>query len=533
MKFPKFSKRTIFVLVAILLLAVLAWWGLHGRVFKSDRDLAYMSATEQIEKFKNGELSPVDVLKAQLKMIESYNGEVASRKEEVSDCLEFNGKVNAISFENYEEALEQAKEAEKRYKNGTARPLEGITIGVKDDNAVKGWVVDAGSLLYKDKAPAKEDDVMMERLREAGAIFVFQTTVPEFYCNISTWSRLYGVTRNPWNEYYSVGGSSGGSCAALAAGFCTIATGSDVGGSIRLPSSMCGVYGFRPPFGRVPQEDLTPWCTIGAQARTMKDLVLVQNVIAGPSAKDMTSITPKLEYPFTYPDLRGVKIAVDYFENWTEGGIDKEEKEAMDKVVAALKKAGAEVVEVQLSWTSELIRPYAAGLTATSSMGGMLANVDPTSDLLTPYVAKLLRITPNEPGAVRLAKADKLTKLMHREVQEKVFSQGCIALITPIFTTPHVPADYGASDDKVAFINGKPAVLGQVFMTFPWNFLYTYPIVAVPAMLSKESVPIGVQVVGNTYQDLDAFRVAMGLSKLLPQLYRGDRFPSFTNKKMD
>ena len=533
MKFPKFSKKTLVtvIIVAILLLAIFAWCGLHGKVSKSDKNLAYMSATEQIEKFKSGELSPVDVLKAQLEMIKAYNGEVASRKEEVSDCLNFNGKVNAISFENYEEAMEQAKEAEKRYKDGTARPLEGITIGVKDDNAVKGWVVDAASLLFKDNPPAEADDVMMERLREAGAIFVFQTTVPEFYCNIVTWSRLYGVTRNPWNEYYGVGGSSGGSCAALAAGFCTIATGSDVGGSIRLPSSMCGVYGFRPPFGRVPQADLTPWCTIGVQARTIQDLILAQNIIAGPSPKDMASITPKLEYPTEYPDLRGVKIAVDYFEHWREGGIDKEEKEAMDKVVSALKEAGAEIVEVQLSWTNELIRPYQAGLTATSSMGGMLANVDPNSDLITPYAAKLLKTVPNEPGAVRLSKADKLTKLMHEEVQEKVFAEGCIALITPIFSTPHVPADYGASDDKAAIINGEPANLGQVFMTFPWNFLYAYPVVAVPAMLSNESVPIGVQVVGNTYQDLDAFRVAFGLSKILPQLYTEDRFPTFMNKK--
>ena len=533
MKFPKFSKSTVLAIIVFLIVFFgLLYFNPFGGVSNSVKDLAYMSATEQIEKFKSGELSPVDVLKAQLEMIKEYNGKVASGKKEAPDYLNFNGKVNAITFENYEEALEQAKEAERRYKEGTARPLEGVTIAVKDDNAVKGWVVDAGSLLCANAEPARMDDPMIEKLRDAGAIFVFQTTVPEFWVSIMTWSRLYGVTRNPWNENYGVGGSSGGSCAALAGGFCTLSTGSDMGGSIRIPSSMCGVYGFRSPFGRVAQAGFTQYCTIGAQARTIEDLILVQNIITGPSTRDMGAISPKLEYPKEYEDLKGVKIAVDYFDHWVSGGIDKEEREALDKVVEALKKAGAEVIEVKLSWTCDTYETYGKALLA-SGIGSMFGAIAGNEDKLCSYVTNVLNgfyKNTDEPGSIQLANAEALTKELHNEVQERVFSEGCIALITPVLSTPFVPADYEATSEKAALINGIPAFGGQVFMTFPWNLLFAYPIVATPVSLSSKNIPIGVQVIGNVYQDLDAFRVAMGLSKVLPQLYKDDRFPTFTRK---
>ncbi|MDO4219129.1 MAG: amidase [Synergistaceae bacterium] len=536
MQFSKLSKRTIIIVVVlfIVLFACLYFFKPFGGVTRTIRDLAYLSATEQIEKFKSGEISPVDVLKAQLEMIKEYNGTVASGKEEVPDCMKFNGKVNAISFENYEEALEQAKEAEKRYKEGDARPLEGITIAVKNDHAVKGWVVNAGSLLSKDAEPEKTDEPLIEKLREAGAIFVFQTTVPEFWVSGMTWSRLYGVTRNPWNENYTPGGSSGGSCAALAGGFCTFATGSDMGGSIRVPSSMCGVYGFRAPFGRVAQADITFYCTIGVQTRTIEDLILVQNIITGPSAKDLGALSPKLKYPTSYQDLKGVKIAVDYFDHWLVNGIDKEERKAMDKVVEALKQAGAEIVEVQLSWTSDTYNTFGKAL-FSSAIGAMLGKVVGNEDKVTPYVTRVFKEVEESfdvASAVHLDNAQQLTQTLHDEVQEKVFSQGCLALITPVLSTPFVPAEYNASQEKAALVNGIPLLGGdgEVFMTFPWNLLFSYPIVAVPAALTSNEVPVGVQVIGNVYQDLDAFRVAMGLSKVLPQLYEEDRFPTFTRK---
>ena len=131
-----------------------------------------------------------------------------------------------------------------------------------------------------------------------------QTTVPEFYLAGTTWTRLWGITRNPWNLQYTPGGSSGGSAAALAAGFTTLATGSDMGGSIRMPASQCGLYGFKPPFGRVPTSEVA-YETNGPLARGFRDLALMQQVISGLHWKVHSSLRPKLDYPEQFSDVRG------------------------------------------------------------------------------------------------------------------------------------------------------------------------------------------------------------------------------------
>ena len=140
----------------------------------------------------------------------------------------------------------------------------------------------------------------VQRIIDAGGIIHARSATPEFCCAAITESRLWGVTRNPWNPAYSPGGSSGGSGAALAAGMATLATGSDIGGSIRIPASFCGVVGFKPPYGRVPQMppfNLDHYCHEGPMARTVEDCRLLENVMAGPHPEDIVSLRPKLTIP--------------------------------------------------------------------------------------------------------------------------------------------------------------------------------------------------------------------------------------------
>ena len=500
----------------------------------TEEELAYMPATAQIELFKAGVITPTDVLEAQIARVEKLNGECNTTHRDLLNELDtFNaGKVNSITFKNFEEARKMAKESEARYRNGTARPLEGVTVGIKDDHDVKGWRRDAGSLVA-DKLgmdlTRPEDDDMAERLRAAGAIFVFQTTVPEFCASCMTWTRLFGVTHNPWNLFYGVGGSSGGSGASLAAGFCTLATGTDMGGSTRIPSAMNGCYGFKPPFGRIPCIENT-YCSCGPIARTFEDMVLMTNVLCGPSKRVQFSIRPKLEYPAAYRPIKGEKVAVAYMKGWLKDGIDKDVEAAMDRTVAALKAAGAEVVLVDLSWKSdELLPVYAKGLLASDLyMLPMMAMQHP--DLVCTYSKELFTfaegLTP-EGGVI----AGKAITAMHQEVQKKVFDKGCIALIMPTLATAHVPADVDATPAKKADVNGKPYGGLSFCLTFQWNMMSAYPIVDVPAGLSSRNVPIGVQVIANTYDDLEAYRVAAALSKTLPQNYRDGRFPDFRNQK--
>jgi amidase len=173
-----------------------------------DLELAYMTATEQLQLFRQKKLSPVEVLKAQLRLTEQ-RGKV----------------VNCFTYLHPKEAMGQAKESERRWQQGNPRAIEGITVALKDEMAVKGWTMTSGSKVFRDRVMTTNDPIVV-KLLEAGAVLHAQTTVPEMYFLIVTWSELWGVTRNPWNLQYAVGGSSGGSGAALAAGLTTLATGS-------------------------------------------------------------------------------------------------------------------------------------------------------------------------------------------------------------------------------------------------------------------------------------------------------------------
>ena len=166
----------------------------------TEDELAYMPATTQLELFKAGVITPSDVLEAQLARVEKYNGECNAKRRDLKDELDtFNaGKVNALTFACFDEARREAKAATERYRNGTARRLEGVTVGMKDDFEVRGWTHDSASFVVDAigrNAKAEADDDVVAKLRAAGAIFPFQTTVPEFCISCMTWSRLYGVTR--------------------------------------------------------------------------------------------------------------------------------------------------------------------------------------------------------------------------------------------------------------------------------------------------------------------------------------------------
>ena len=256
--------------------------------------LCYASVSELIALFRAGRASPLDLLEAQIKRVEALNP-----------------RVNCITYSHFDQAREEARRSAERYRRGNPRPLEGITVAIKDEFNRPGWRTTQGSLLFKDSALATENSAVVDKLEAAGAVIPFQTTVPEFYLFLGASTRAWGTTCNPWNLEFSPGGSSTGSAAALAAGFTTLAMGSDMGGSIRIPASQCGLYGFRPPFGRVAGGE-TPYSTSGPLARRFDDLVHFQNAIVGPSEKVMAAMRPALAYPHSYPNLAGWRIAVDW-----------------------------------------------------------------------------------------------------------------------------------------------------------------------------------------------------------------------------
>ena len=254
-------------------------------------ELCMMTAGEALAAFRARRLSPVELMQA-----------VIARVERVNPTL------NAFTYTFFERALEQARRAEAKYfkSDGRPRPLEGIPVAIKDLHPVKGEITTFGSKAFADNRPDHTAPTVARLLR-AGAIMHARTTTPESPSG-TTYSALWGVTRNPWNTAYSPGGSSGGAGAALASGMTMLADGTDAGGSIRIPASACGLIGYKPPFGRNPLERDFPRESIlqyGPLTRAVGDAALMQNVMSGPHPEDLVRSAPAFASPTTWMGSRG------------------------------------------------------------------------------------------------------------------------------------------------------------------------------------------------------------------------------------
>ena len=483
-----------------------------GQTADNQSNLAYISAAEAIQQFRSRKLSPVDLLRAQIDRIEKYNAD-----------------VNCITHQHFETAFRSAKESEARYRRGNPRPLEGVPVAVKDENDVQGWQVTMGSLLLKDAEPATEDTAIIDFLKKAGAVLHIQTTVPEFYLGPHTATRLWGVTRNPWNRRYTPGGSSGGSGAALAAGFTTLATGSDMGGSIRIPASQCGLYGFKPPFQRVASSE-TSYESLGPMARNLTDMLLMQNVISGPHPSVQATLRPKLNYPLQYAPAKGMKVVIDHARGI--GQADAEVDHAMQITVDRLQQLGCEVVVKDLQFKYKGDFPiWVKGLLSTS-LGMMIEEAAKHPDQVTPYVREFVDKYHGDLGPQQVHDAEILQKQYHRRVQREVFTAGFDAIIMPTMLTPYVPADWYMDADKHFVINnGEKQRNTWAFMaTWVWNMLGRYPVMNVPVNIAKENMPIGIQIVGNTFDDLTCMRLASNLERVSPPWFAGKRIPKLSTQ---
>ena len=465
-------------------------------------ELIYLPAAEILHMYREKKLSPVEMLNAHIQQFENHND-----------------KVNCAAYVHFDEALEAAKESEKRYMQGNPRPLEGLTCAVKDDYQVKGWRHHWGTLLMKDAEPAEEEYPIIEMLRETGVLMHIQTTAPEFFIAGVTWSHLWGVTRNPWNTQYTPGGSSGGSATALAAGFTTLALGSDMGGSIRIPAAMCGLYSCKPPFGRIPTSEVS-YESFGPMGRTFEDMNLLQNYMSGPHPLAHSSLRPKLDYPETYGNVKGWKVAVDTLSAYGEE-VDVTVSKSMQDAIEKLKEIGCEVEVMDLGFRHSDFETMIAGLMSTE-MGllAIMAAEDP--DVLTPYTKDFLVSYGDKMGPQYAVKAEELLLQYNYQVQEKVFTKGYQAILMPTMLTPYVTADWFSTPEKaVVTVNGKDVESRMgFFTTWMWNLLGRNPVVNVPNGITSDNIPLGMQIISNTFDDLVAFQLARAWSQVAPGFYK-------------
>ena len=470
-------------------------------------ELHYLSATEALALFRARELSPVEL-----------TASVIARAEAVDP------QVNALPVRFFDEATVAARRAEARYagKGPHPRPLEGIPVAVKEETPVAGQPWTQGSLIYRD-AVADHTAVIAERVIRAGGIVHARSAAPEFSVAPFTHSRLWGVTRNPWNLEYSPGGSSGGSGAALAAGTATLATGSDIGGSIRIPASFCGVVGFKPPYGRVPEEppfNLDHWCHEGPLARTVADCALLENVIAGPHRSDIASLKPKLRIPSELRGIEGWRVALSV----DLGGFPLDEDVAARTLAAAdaFREAGATVEEVDLGWDwREIIR--AARIHFGAVFAPLVAEeMERHRDLMTPYAIAFAE------AAGKVAKEDLVRGF---EIEGRLYERLARVLerhrilICPTFAVPALVAgeDYV---ERAPVVNGvEQKSLYDVLMTACFNVCSRCPVLSVPSGFARTGVPTGLSIVGRTYDDVSVFRAAAAFERLRPWLDTPERRP--------
>ena len=309
-------------------------------------NLMSLTAVELGKKIKSGEVKVVDAVNDAFAHIEKQDKTINS----------------FVTVTNKEEALKKAEEVQKLIDEGKLTgPLAGVPVAIKDNMCTKGMLTTCSSKILGNFVPTYTATAV-ENLEKAGAVIIGKTNMDEFAMGSTTETSAFGATKNPWNTEHVPGGSSGGSCTAVASEECSYALGSDTGGSIRQPSSFCGVTGIKPTYGTVSRYGLIAYGSsldqIGPVAKDVTDVATILETIASHDEKDSTSVK-RDDYNFTealVDDVKGLKIGIpkDYFGD----GLDKEVKDSILNAVEVLKSKGAIVEEFDLSLVEYAIPAY-------------------------------------------------------------------------------------------------------------------------------------------------------------------------------
>lgn len=457
-------------------------------------ELHYVAATDALALFRAGALSPVELVDA-----------LIARRDAVEPA------IHAFTHAFDREARAAARRAEARYRGGREPPraLEGVPIAIKDLHAIAGYITTHGSRVFEHNRD-ETTQLTVQRLLDAGAIVIARTTASEFGSSNVTWSKLWGVTRNPWNTAYTPGGSSGGAGAALAAGTVTLADGSDYGGSIRIPAACCGVVGYKPPHGRNPGDpgaSLDPCSHFGPMARTVADVAAMQNVMSGPSATDLASLPDRVVIPEQLAGIAGWRVAcsldLGYF------AIDEEVRAATLAALEMLRDLGCAIEHVELDWTDRVRAAYELHHAAADA-AGLWMLLPSQRDELTDYARAQIE-RGNQIRARELGEVDEARAAMYASLGPILAAHDLF--VCPTTAVPAVAADHAPLSSELV-IDGRrvPPHHGWV-LTYPFNLLGALPVLNVPIARARSGVPIGLQLVGRPRDDIAVFRAGAALER--------------------
>ena len=453
----------------------------------NELEICYASAGQLGPMIRSGEISPVEVIEAHLARIRATEP-----------------VLNSFITVLPDEAIAAARQAERDIRAGRYRgPLHGIPVGLKDLFNTGGVRTTSGSRIYDNYIPA-EDCTVAARFREAGAILLGKLNMHQFAYGPTGENPDYGHMHNPWDPERVSGGSSGGSGSATAAGQCTITTGSDTGGSIRIPAALCGIVGLKPTYGRVSRHGLTPlaWSMDhpGPMVRTVQDAAITMNVIAGHDPNDVASANlPVPDYTAALTgEVRGLRIGVP--REYLEAPMDPEVRQSVNAALEQMKTLGAEVVEVEFPEFND-----AAAISTTMLMAEATACF---RDLLASDGSRLY-----EPVRLRLEAGLFISAADYLRAQQgrAVFDRAARRLLEdvdllagptePVTAPPLLQQQVLAGEQEI----GTVAALTQY--TRPYN-ITGFPAISVPCGFSSEGMPIGLQLAGRPFDEETVLRAA-------------------------
>lgn len=420
-----------------------------------------------------------------------------------------NPVLNAFVAVDAERALEQAAAVDQLVATGAdPGPLAGVPLGVKDSEDAAGYRTTEGSALLAGAAPAVTDSVQVARLRAAGAVVVGKTNLPEFAWSAHTANALFGTTANPWRNDRSAGGSSGGSAAALAAGMVPLATGSDGGGSLRIPSACCGLSGFKPSLGRVPAGGPRPesWpglSTRGPMARRIGDLVAALEVVVGPDPTDLHALPrPEVSWHEAIADPR-VPARVAWCPTLGYAEVDAAVLAACERALDHLDALGAEVVEVGTVFDADPLDDWLTmvGAYLLRTVQPLLDAGAPGSDRLDPVVALILDGARGV-SAARLVQAADRCHVLNLALVSLFHDARLLVLPTTAGLAP--PSELGGR----GLVNGI-VTANWVRLTYPFNM--TRSPAATVCVGLVDGIPVGLQLVGPQHADAAVLRAAAAL----------------------
>ncbi len=455
-------------------------------------NLHELSAAELGRRYADGSLSPVEVTRALLERIEAWEP-----------------KINAMYRVHREAALAQARAAEARWRSqASLSPIDGVPVTIKENVATAGDPAPIGTRANDAQPAAVEDAPPAARLREAGCVILGKTTMPDFGMLSSGLSSLHGVTRNPWRSDRNTSGSSSGAGAAAAAGYAPLHIGTDIGGSVRLPATHCGIFGLKPSLGRVPIYPPYTGRVAGPMTRSVQDAALMLSSLAQPDARDFMSLPPEAtDYGARLEDLETKVLRIGLLTDMRVGlPVHAEVRAAAEGAARALASAGAAVEPMTSFLDAELFDGMLRFFEARS-YADYCALAPERRDKVLPFIVEWCTHRAKDFDGVDVMTAvNRVIALRDATVRA---TQRFDYVITPVSPILPYEAERACPGDD------PHDALPHIAFTVPYN-MSEQPAASINWTASADGLPIGVQIVGRRFDDRGVLRLARLIEKLRP-----------------